>query len=175
MLSTVKKSEDKKKIYQELKDYHQPLFTALDIEEPFYVTSMAYKPTGKTEKYISLFPSQMKRGVDIYTEFTNKELKPEDPARTLYKWRFNPHWNEEYESVEIEGSTDSRYLVPVAELIPLSLPDPKSKGVVTFESFNDIMDPDQDCPMDQMTARDLAAILLKKPVSKKKWLNDLIK
>jgi len=37
------------------------------------------------------------------------------------------------------------------------------------------MDPDQDCPIDQMNIRDLAAILLKKPVSKKKWLNDLVK
>jgi hypothetical protein len=172
-ISTVAKP-DKKKIHQELKDHHQSLFTELGIEDPFFVTSMAYKPIGKTEKYISLFPSQMKRGVDIYTEFTNKELKPEDPARTLYKWRFNAHWSEEYEAVEIEGSTDYRYLVPVAELIPMVAPS-SNPSVVAFNDFSDIMDPDQDCPIDQMTVRDLAAILLKKPVSKKKWLNDLVK
>ncbi|NDD82686.1 hypothetical protein EBZ38_00180 [bacterium] len=171
-ISTVTKP-DKKKIHQELKDYHQPLFTELGIEDPFFVTSMAYKPIGKTEKYISLFPSQMKRGVDIYTEFTNKDLKPDDPARNLYKWRFNPHWSEEYEAVEIEGSTDYRYLIPVSELILLERPS--NSEVVAFNDFADIMDPDQDCPIDQMTVRDLAAILLKKPVSKKKWLNDLIK
>lgn len=173
-ISTATKRDDKKKIYQDLKDYHQPLFTELGITDPFYVTSMAYKPIGKTEKYISLFPSQMKRGVDIYTEFTSKDLKPDDANRTLYKWRFNPHWHEEYESVEIEGSTDYRYLIPVAELIPMVSPS-RNVDVIGFDSFAEIMDPDQDCPLDQMTVRDLAAILLKKPVSKKKWLNDLVK
>jgi hypothetical protein len=31
-----------------------------------------------------------------------------------------------------------------------------------------------DAPLDQVTIRDLAAIMLKKPVSNKKWLNDII-
>jgi len=38
----------------------------------------------------------------------------------------------------------------------------------------DIPDPESDLPVSQMTIRDLAAILLKKPVSNKKWLNKLI-
>jgi hypothetical protein len=36
------------------------------------------------------------------------------------------------------------------------------------------MDPDLDAPLSQITMRDLAAIMLKKPVSNKKWLNDII-
>jgi hypothetical protein len=38
----------------------------------------------------------------------------------------------------------------------------------------DLMNPDTDAPFDQLTVRDLAAILLKKPVSNKQWLNKLI-
>ena len=38
-----------------------------------------------------------------------------------------------------------------------------------------IMDADLDAPLSSLTVRDLAAILLQKPVSNKKWLNDLIK
>jgi hypothetical protein len=173
-ISTTTKTEDKKTKFQEVKSYHDKTFEALGITDPFFVTSMAYKPHGKSEKFISFFPSQLKKVTDIYTEFTNKDLKPDDPGRTLYKWRFNPHWSDEYEAVEIEGSTDHRYLIPVAELIPVVIPSSKSEAVA-FDDFADIMDPDQDCPIDQMTIRDLAAILLKKPVSKKKWLNDLVK
>ena len=43
-----------------------------------------------------------------------------------------------------------------------------------IKEFN-LTDPDEDMPMDQMTMRDLAALLLKKPVSKKKCLNEIIK
>jgi hypothetical protein len=41
--------------------------------------------------------------------------------------------------------------------------------------FDEILDPAQDAPVDQLTIRDLAAILWKKPISSKKWLNDLMK
>lgn len=173
-ISTVVKPEDKKTRYAEIRSYHEKTFELLGISDPFFVTSMAYKPVGKTEKYISFFPSQLSRSTDIYTEFTSRDARPESPDRNLYKWRFNPHWSEEYEAVEIEGSNDYRYLVPVSELILIQVPSSNSP-VVAFDTFADIMDPEVDSPLDQMTIRDLAAILLKKPVSKKKWLNDLLK
>ena len=44
-----------------------------------------------------------------------------------------------------------------------------------FPDFDEIMDPNTDAPLSSLTIRDLAAIMLKKPVSQKKWLNDLIK
>lgn len=178
-ISTVKKSDskavDKKARLQELKEYHAPLLEKLGVEDAFFVTAMAHKPKGKDSKHISLFPSQMKKGVDIYMEFTDKDNVPEDPTRKLYKWKHNPFWQEEYDSVEIEGSTDSRYLIPVAELMTIEDPVARKQGIQNFESFDEIMDPDQDAPFDQMTIRDLVAILHRKPVSRKKWLNDLLK
>jgi hypothetical protein len=177
-ISTVKKDQpkavDKKARLQELKEYHAPLLEKLGVEEPFFVTAMAHKPRGKDSIHISLFPSQMKKGVDIYMEFTDKDNVPEDPQRTLYKWKHNAFWIEEYDSVEIEGSTDSRYLIPVAELTIVKDPVANTSTVQSFESFDQIMDPDTDAPIDQMTIRDFVAILRGKPVSRKKWLNDLL-
>jgi hypothetical protein len=103
-------------------------------------------------------------------------MESEDPTRTLYKWKFNSFWSEEYEEVESDKPEISeRYLIPVSELVKVSTPEktvaPKQ---LEFNGFDEIMNTDQDAPLDQLTIRDLAAIMLKKPVSQKKWLNDLI-
>lgn len=177
MITTKEKkpSIDKKARMNEIIEYHQKTFDALGIENPFFVATMAYKPYTKTELHISLFPSQLKKGQDIYTEFVSKDYAPEDPNRTLYKWKYNKFYEEEYDSVEIENSTDCRYLVPVSELeVITAVTTLNDDKVITFNTFDEIMDPDEDCPFDQMTVRDLAAIMLNKPVSRKKWLNKII-
>jgi transcriptional regulator len=38
-----------------------------------------------------------------------------------------------------------------------------------------LSDDDDDIPLSEITIKDLAAIMLMKPVSKKEWLNDLVK
>jgi len=165
------KNNDRKEKLQELIKFHQPVFDHCNIKNPFFVGTMAYKPIGKNELFISFFPSQLKKGQDIYTEFVTRDYDPETKDRTLYKWKYNEFYEEEYESVDIEGSTDKRYLIPVSELEEVS----STTKLVEFSAFDEIMDPDEDAPLDQVTIRDLAAILLKKPVSRKKWLNQIIK
>jgi hypothetical protein len=109
----------------------------------------------------------------VYIEFTSKELVPEDPERKLYKWRFNPHFEEEYEKTEPNPQTGHvRYLIPVEELTVVK--SQKTEEVVQPEMDLELPDPNLDQPFDQMTIRDLAAILLKKPVSHKQWLNEII-
>ena len=66
----------------------------------------------------------------------------------------------------------SRDLVHGAELIKIDEKTDKSESLEV--KLEDIMDPDEDAPFDQLTVRDIAAILLAKPVSKKKWLNKII-
>ena len=61
-----------------------------------------------------------------------------------------------------------RYIIPVDELIACKLEED------ILDEF-DMPDPDQDLPIDQLTIRDLAAILTGKPVSMKKWLNEIVK
>lgn len=177
-IKTTEKPLDRRARTAELREFHQETFDALGIPEAFYVPTMVYKPIGKDSKHFSLFPSQLKKKEDVYVEFVSREMECEDADRTLYKWTFNPFWNEEYEIVESDKpEVSERYLIPVAELVKVSTPTKESKPTkqLEFNGFDEIMNVDQDAPLDQLTIRDLAAIMLKKPVSQKKWLNDLIK
>mgnify|MGYP006267627949 CR=1 FL=1 len=170
MISTTEKPEDKKEKIRKLRDYHQVTLDHHGVPEGMFIPKMAYRPIGKSDLHISFFASEMNKGEDIYLEFTSKELIPEDPQRRLYRWNFNPHYEEEYDQTEPHPQTGHvRYLVPVDELILMKRPEPKAE-----QSFNDLPDPDKDLPIDQMTIRDLAAIMLNKPVSTKKWLNMII-
>jgi hypothetical protein len=169
---------DRRARTKELREFHQEVFEKLGIPDAVYVPTLAYKPIGKDSKHIALFPSQLKMKQDLYLEFVSREMECEDVNRTLYKWKFNPFFADEYESIEseLEGISE-RYLVPVAELskVEIAVEESSKMKQLSFDGFDDIMDPDQDAPLDQMTIRDLAAIMLKQPVSRKKWLNDLIK
>ena len=178
-ISTTDKPEDKREKLKKLREFHQPLLTEVGATDGLFIPKMAYRPYGKTELHIAFFASEISKGEDVYIEFTSKELVPEDPERKLYKWRFNPHFEEEYEKTDPNPQTGHvRYLVPVDELIIIK--SEKKERVleaaqpVQSEINLELPDPNLDQAFDQMTIRDLAAILLKKPVSHKPWLNEII-
>ena len=76
---------------------------------------------------------------------------------------------QEYRVTEPHSANHTiRYIIPVEELIVCT---DESSDIDEF----DMPDPDQDLPIDQLTIRDLAAILTGKPVSMKKWLNEIVK
>jgi hypothetical protein len=157
-------TEERKKRIGDLRLKHQPVLDALGLPDALFFPKMAYYPRGSDEKVLSFFPSELRKGYDIYTEFVSRDYESEDAERTLWKWSYNPHWEEEYEKT---ADNQPRYLIPVRELIKVNIPTKSSPDV-----FNNIF---EDAPISEMTIRDLAAILLKKPVSEKKWLNDLVK
>lgn len=180
MINTVEKPEDKREKLKKLREFHQAELDKIGVTGAIFIPKMAYKPYGKTEKHIAFFLSEINRGEDVYVEFCSKELEPEDPERRLYKWRFNPHFQEEYEVTDPNPQTGHvRYLVPVSELVVIKVNTPgetisesEAKSANIEFALND---PDEgDLPMDQMTIRDYAAIHLKKPISRRKWLNDAI-
>lgn len=167
----VDKSQEKKLKILELRKTQQPTFESLDIPGAVFIPKCAYRPTGKDELYISFWPSELQRGQDIYTEFVSFNYDSEDPNRVLYKWRFNPQFEHEYEKTESKtGAT--MYLVPVNELLPVHKVDPARE--IKKTDFNDLMDPDKDAPLDQITIRDIVAIVYQKPYSNKEWLNKII-
>jgi hypothetical protein len=180
MLSTVDKPEDKREKLKKLREFHQIEFEKLGVPNAVFIPKMAYQPYGKTEKHIAFFLSEINRGEDVYVEFCSKDLDPEDPKRTLYKWLFNAHYQTEYDVTEPHAVTGHvRYLIPVAELVVVKVNIPEETISEAEEKAADIEfsldNPDEgDIPMNQMTMRDYAAIHLKKPVSRKKWLNDII-
>jgi len=173
-LSTKGSSVNRKEKTEELFKFHEWKFKLIGEDDPLFIPKCAYPPPGKSEYHIGFFLSEIKKGKDIYTEFSSIELEPEDPDRTLYKWRYNPHFEEEYDTTEPSSNGHVRYLVPVSELIPIVFEKEEESAPAIFPDFEEIMDPDADSPLNQITLRDLAAIMLKKPVSHKKWLNDII-
>lgn len=159
--------QERKHITEDLRKKHQPIFDALDVPNATYIPKMAYVPKGLNEVCMGFFESELEMG-DIYTEKVSMSMESEDPSRTLYKVKYNSYFKDEYSASEPNSITGNvRYYIPFAEMEVVQEPEEESE-------FN-LVDPDEDMPLDQMTMRDFASIILKKPVSKKKWLNDLIR
>lgn len=176
-ISTVEKPEDKREKLRLLREFHKTTFDALGVHEPLFIPKLAYKPPGWAEKAIAFFASEIGRGMDIYVEFTESDYSPMDPDRRLYKWRYNPNYKEEYEIQET--NTSIRYFIPVSELLLIKsnsadiLVEEHAKGSIELKADVSLIS-DEDVKLTDATIRDLAAVLLKKPISRKNWLNDLI-
>ena len=151
-------------------------FREAGIVDPFYVPKCAHYVKGQEGKFMGFFKSELSKGVDIYTECVDFELNSEDPSRTLYKIKYNPFYEEEY-LAEPTKSGDNRYLIPLSEMIIVEPESVKTESTNNpFPDFeSSFLDTDTDTALAQMSVRDFAAIMWKKPVSNKKWLNELIK
>ena len=172
----VKEKSTKEKI-EDLKALHKPTFDKLGIDNPLFIPRICYIPMGEKEQVVSFFEQDFVKGKDIYTHFVSKSYESEDPKNRLWKWKWNPYYETEYKKSDPHPETGNvRYIIPVEELelIDTSYVE-RVTGPEIFDIDDEIPNPDQDLPIDQMSIRDLAAILLKKPVSKKQWLNDIIK
>tara|TARA_R110001632_G_scaffold41591_4_gene104632 strand:- start:597 stop:1097 length:501 start_codon:yes stop_codon:yes gene_type:complete len=107
--------EERKASVKSLYEEHADYFKVNQIDKPAYIPKMAYRPAGKDELHVTFFPSELENNMDIYTEFVSIEYATEDPKRTLYLLKFNPHWKEEYELIT-SNSGFQRHMVPVSEL-----------------------------------------------------------
>lgn len=171
--------KSKREKVQDLLKHHSELLKFEDVTNPKFIPRLCYKHKG--ELIIGFYKREIEGGVDIYIEFCDRNYMPEDPKRTLYKWYYNPEYHDEYELSEPHQSTgDQRYLIPIDELVNLNeLYEEKikkeEKPKIQTELFKDLPDPGSDVPYESMTLRDYAAIQWKKPVSLKKWLNEIIK
>ena len=175
MISTTdNKPSDRREKLIKMREYHQPYFDAVGIPDAYFYPKLAYRPVGKDELYCGFFPSEMDKQVDVYLEFASSKYDSEDPERNLYVWKYNPHYDEEYEKTPPGANGTIRYLVPVAELVKIDKASVLNKNKSIADISLNIADPEIDCPINAMTVRDLAAILLKKPVSQKDWLNRII-
>jgi len=158
-----------------LLEKHKDLIEKEGINGPVkFIPRMAYFYEG--EKIISLYPSELNGGENIYIEFVSKEYHPEDENRKLYKWIFNADYEVEYKTSEPHPVTgDKRYLIPVDELIDVAELHKEIKlNTAPFDDFDAEPAAGTDVPYADMTLRDYAAIQLKTPCSNKKWLNEII-
>tara|TARA_R100001530_G_scaffold136146_1_gene115478 strand:+ start:2768 stop:3271 length:504 start_codon:yes stop_codon:yes gene_type:complete len=142
-LSTKKKMtpQERKARVEELLQEHKDYFHTNNMDNPAYIPKMAYRPSGKDGLHVSFFPSELENNQDIYTEFVSIEYETEDPKRTLYLLKYNPHWKEEYELIT-SNSGFQRHIVPCDELKPIK--DVTSKGTApTTQSPIELTDPDE--------------------------------
>ena len=151
---------NRKEKTKELIKLHEPVFSSLKVDNPLFIPKCAYTPRGMDGLHIGFFESELKKGKDIYTEFVSIDLDPEDPERNLYKRRYNPHFAEEYETVESNNSV--RWLIPVAELVKVDYTTEPEEDAA-FPDFKELINSDDvpDAAISHMTVRDLAAILLR--------------
>lgn len=177
---------------------HRNIFLLEKINNPKFIPRICY--TCEKDLVFGLYPKEIYGNKDIYIEFCNKDYVPQDPIRTLWKWKFNSDYDKKYLRSDAHSITgDKMYLIPITELINVSkqhrqdLIEPSvialmditpkdittQKGPIKFITLPELTIADEDTSssdssLSQATLRDLAAILWRKPVSQKQWINNLI-
>jgi len=178
----------------ELRKKHQPIFDALSIPDARFIPKMAHHVKDLNGLHMGFFDSELNHGQDVYTEMVSIMMESEDPSRTLYKYRYNPHYKTELATVEGAASS-TRYYIPLDELEVVEMPDvPVKRGrgrprksttdiaankvtvfrepirTVVTESDDEV----EDQLMEKMTIRDYIAIHTGNPVSTKSWINKIV-
>lgn len=186
-------TEERRSKNKEIKAFHQATLDAIGIPNAILMSKMAYKATESPEKFIAFFESEIGKGEDIYIEFGNKELVAEKvegyELRALLKYRNNPNYKSEYLTSD-PTEPNTRYFIPISELVLVTKPVKKnlSTKTTTVATSPEKIDRESTvselkcAPIDNtdplvkdLTIRDYAAIHMRKPMSNKTWLNDLIK
>lgn len=144
---------------------HMPLLERLGVTDPLFLPKTVY---GNPLR-VTVFPSELRNGKDIYTEKVSKDYTPEDENRTLYVLPYRADYDDFYDRNSF--GPDYRYIVP-------------------FDMFQEVKDirigadkdadfglpnPDEDAVLDELMITDLCAIIWRKPCSSKPWLNEFIK
>jgi hypothetical protein len=182
---------DRKKLIDDIINYHEPAFELLDIEQAtqFYpkVSFM-----WSDEPHISLFKKEISEPY-FYIELVNEDYTPKDSNRSLYRFRGSPECINEYFGKKEVGNFGEyfRYFVPLQDFERIDLNSLLQTNTKTINSlqvkqqpviseplvFEETYDDQEetDALMAKLTIRDHAAIQWKLPVSNKKWLNNLIK
>lgn len=191
-MSIEEQKDVKKQKLDLIRFYHRGLIKDLGITQNDFGMKMTfYDAYGR--KVIGVFDNEFQREKGFFIELVTPSWEPADPERKVYRIAPSDCFDEEYEK-KVKNEKAS-YLVPVDELRPV---DPeavaisKSSAVTSSDQvFNTRNQQTQsapvskpapsgnlvieDAPYNDMTIRDYMAIHTGRPVSKKGWLNDLIK
>jgi hypothetical protein len=192
-MTTTKPKLERSTAVMALKQRNEQNFRNLGLLTPNFTIKFAYVPKHREDMVVSMFPSEMECGEDIYMELTDGNNYPLHEQAVLYKLRHNPYYKQgEYEVIPPDPSRNKNaetYLVPISELevvsdkpaaIQIEKPvatAPAKKPMISTSIISEdsgFQKEKEDAHYSELTIRDLAAILLKSPVSNKKWLNNLI-
>lgn len=174
-------TEEKRELTKKLFKKHEPILKGLGVTDPLFIPKMNYYYQPLNCRVVGFFDSELSVGKDIYVEFVDRYHSPEDAHRRLYHWKYDPNYPMSLE----QDTSDKRfvkYLVPVTEFrlveeSVLELPwkeDVNEPTLPKKEQKKTVENSLNDMPVSDMTVRDLFAILHRKPISQKAWLNELI-
>jgi len=152
-----------------LREEHEDYFQKEGKINALYIPKMAYRPSGKDELHVSFFPSELEKGRNIYTEFVSIDYDTEDPKRTLYFLKHNPHWKEEYELVT-SNSGFERHIVPVSELKIINDVNSRRspiKNKVELKDFIKVKDPEKREIVDVLIGIERALLSINKKLIKR--------
>jgi len=195
---------DRKRKEAEFFAEHKETFKKLKLHDPFFTIKTAFYKKGKEGRQVQFFEWELEKGADIYVEFYDyeetshgKDMVPMYESRNLFKYTYNPFFKEEYDTksnVNKKGEEYITYIIPVSELSVvlkdgnmITYPDfeagnytePQEQSKISifpdFEQELGLDSSSEDAPFSEMTIKDFCAVMLRKPVSDKKWLNNLIK
>ena len=172
-----------------LKKDQQKVFDAMGLKDVKYIPKMAHHVKGLQGIHMGFFESELSHGEDVYTEMIGINVESEDPSRTLYKYRSNPHFKEELAASEPNSKgTGVRYFIPLDELEVVKMPTKKvttkkisTKKIKEENVIADTVPEDSsdinnlvDLPLSEMTIRDYISIHTGNPVSNKAWINQIV-
>jgi len=119
-----KRKEKEREFYTQ----HMDAFKAIGIADPFFTIKTAFFKKGKYGRQCQFFEWELKKEEDIYIEFYDNvyddngkstDMIPMNDDRQLFKLKYNPYYNEEYDCIEqydSKGNPDKKFLVPVNEM-----------------------------------------------------------
>jgi hypothetical protein len=177
----------------EMLNHNRDFIKDIKIEDGDF--NMKYPFTKNGQIVVSCFVNEFLKPKGYYFELIDNNLNPSDPERTIYRLPHTVDFKNKYEYDTGSKDYNPKYLVPLSQLPKVNRQsatilkenyikqfDHMDESILdSFIAFEDeinqaksIFD-DVDAPCSDMTIRDYIAIHTGKPVSKKEWINDLVK
>ena len=166
--------EQRKVKVAKLKEEHEDYFQTEGKVNALYIPKMAYRPTGKDDLHVSFFPSELEKNEDIYTEFVSIDYESEDPKRTLYLVKYNPHWKDEYEMIT-SSSGFQRHIIPVSELKVINDVTSRSGSQIIDFANPNLPNPDENIVSEDSKLIDKLEDINQSIITLTKVINKLIK
>jgi len=160
-------TERKSKVAK-LREEHENYFQSIGNINALYIPKMAYRPSGKDELHVSFFPSELKKGKDIYIEFVDIDYNSEDLKRTLYLLKYNAYWEKEYE-LNTSSSGFERHFIPVKELMTINdviSRNSEPKQLTLDDDFSKIKNPDDRSVVDVLIGIEKALLSMNEKLNK---------
>ena len=166
--------EQRKIKVAKIKEEHEDYFQTEGKVNALYIPKMAYRPTGKDDLHVSFFPSELEKNEDIYTEFVSIDYESEDPKRTLYLVKYNPHWKDEYEMIT-SSSGFQRHIIPVSELKVINDVTSRSGSQIIDFANPNLPNPDENIVSEDSKLIDKLEDINQSIITLTKVINKLIK